>query len=155
VTSARGVEVTADIGIGQLPQAGFDMLILPGGLRGVENLSKSEAVCKMLKDAFANEAPVAAICSAPALLADLGLLQKRRVTCYPTFADKIKKGGGKLKNTHCYTDKNLITGRGPGAAIDFGLNIVTFLKGKKITSLIAKDMCLQDSETIIPLIVSS
>lgn len=156
VTSARGVSITADMDIDSLPQAAPDMLILPGGLRGVENLSKSDIVCDMLKDAFAKDIPVAAICAAPMLLAGLGLLRGRRVTCYPSVADKVKAGGGKVKKTAlCYCDGHLITGAGPGSAIAFGLHIVSFLKNKKIARKISKDMLVEqaqdESAAIVPM----
>ena len=113
VQGAHGICVTADA--------------LPGGLRGTQNLSRS-ALVKQAALAFARQGKwVAAICAAPGLLGGWGLLQGRRATCYPSVEEKCT--GAVLTGDEVCTDGNIITGRGLGAAIPFGLALAGHIAG--------------------------
>ncbi len=111
-----------------VPLEEYGMVVLPGGLRGTQNLSQS-ALVKRAVLAFARQGKwVAAICAAPGLLGEWGLLQGRRATCYPAAEEKC--AGAVLTRGEVCTDGNLVTGRGLGAAIPFGLALVGHIAGQ-------------------------
>ena len=127
VQGAHGICVTADALVEGLPLEEYGMVVLPGGLRGTQNLSRS-ALVKQAALAFARQGKwVAAICAAPGLLGGWGLLQGRRATCYPSVEEKCT--GAVLTGDEVCTDGNIITGRGLGAAIPFGLALAGHIAG--------------------------
>ena len=81
---------------------------------------------------------VSAICAAPSVLGRLGLLKGKKATCYPGFEDKLS--GAECTGEYVVRDGNIITGRGAGAAIDFGLKIVEYFKGDQISNELRKTM---------------
>lgn len=109
----------------------FDMLILPGGYKGTQNLKKSRIVAEAVTDFLGRpeEKMVAAICAAPTVLGVLGLLKGRRATCYPGCENGLT--GADYTAEPVTEDGNLITGNGLGAAIPFALHIVARLEGQE------------------------
>ena len=104
---------------------GFDAIVLPGGMPGTLNLGASDMVNKVIKK-FAGEGKiVAAICAAPSVLGAAGLLEGRHATCHPGFEEKLT--GAITSEDAVVVDGNIITSRGMGTAIDFGLAIVDCL----------------------------
>ena len=127
IVSSHKVHITADALAEEVDYSDVDMVVLPGGLRGTQNLSRS-ALVKQAALAFARQGKwVAAICAAPGLLGEWGLLQGRRATCYPSVEEKCT--GAVLTGDEVCTDGNIITGRGLGAAIPFGLALVGHIAG--------------------------
>lgn len=128
VTSAQGVAVIADATLttitGDLP----DMVFLPGGMPGAANLRNNPAVCEMTKAVFAKGGFVAAICAAPFVLGELGLLEGREATCYPGFEDRLI--GATLSEKKVVRDGNVITAAGMGAALPFAAELVAALFGQ-------------------------
>ena len=129
VTGANGITVKADTDIGQVVADELDMVVLPGGWGGTHILAENETVQQLLRDMKAKEKIVGAICAAPFALKQAGVLNER-YTCYPSVEEQIGKEG--------YTDKekvvvdgNVMTSRGPGTAICFGLAIVRKLVGEE------------------------
>ncbi|MCQ2184934.1 MAG: DJ-1/PfpI family protein [Bacteroidales bacterium] len=109
-----------------------DLLIFPGGLPGSSNLAADSRLMECLKEHWSVGGKVAAICAAPGLVlaGTLGnRLSGRRMTCYPGFEDKLEKAGATATGERVVVDGNLITGKGPGAALEFGLAILSELKG--------------------------
>lgn len=128
VQGSHGITVTADALAENVPLEEYGMVVLPGGLRGTQNLSQSALVKRAVLD-FARQGKwVAAICAAPGLLGEWGLLQGRRATCYPSAEEKC--AGAVLTRGEVCTDGNLVTGRGLGAAIPFGLALVGHIAGQ-------------------------
>lgn len=127
VDSAHGVGVQADCTLSDVDLEAADMMVLPGGLPGATNLD----ACKVLTDAlashFAKGKPVAAICAAPMVLGHLGLLDGKRATCYPGVEPQL--GNAKYTAAIVERDGNVITGRGPAAAFEFGYAIVDYFLG--------------------------
>jgi 4-methyl-5(b-hydroxyethyl)-thiazole monophosphate biosynthesis len=122
VTGAHGIRFHADRVLEQTEEA--DAVILPGGLPGAENLAASDTLAAVLKAQAEAGRIVAAICAAPAyVLAPLGLLDGREATCYPECRDR-------LADHATYVEKpvvqagNIITSRGPGTAMAFGIALV-------------------------------
>jgi len=127
VTGSHKIRITADTCFHQLDIDSFDMLVLPGGMPGTANL----AACAPLAEAvlrFSREGKqVAAICAAPTILAGLGLLEGKEATCYPGREPDMR--GAILTHEAVAVSGNIITGRGMGCAIPFGLEIVAHYLG--------------------------
>ncbi len=128
VQGARGISVMADLLPQELDESAMAMLLLPGGYPGYENLGKSEWVCALLKSAVAKEIPIAAICGAPSVLGDLGLLKGHKATCYPGMEETL---GCTALDDAVVEDGLFITSRGAGTSIEFGLALVARLVSEK------------------------
>lgn len=132
VTSSHEVTIVCDRSIAD---AGFsfdeyDMLVLPGGIPGTPNLRACEPLCAALRDFAAAGRPLAAICAAPSILAELGLLEGRRATSNPGFQHVLAERGAELlADEPVVVDGNLITSQGAGTAMLFGLEIVRHFLG--------------------------
>ncbi|KJJ85095.1 DJ-1 family protein [Candidatus Omnitrophus magneticus] len=139
VTSSRKITIKADIAFNDY-NGDPDVLILPGGMPGTENLAKSVKLKDMIKKMNSKKKIIAAICAAPAIiLAPLGILDNKRATCYPgmeeNFSSLVKFGEEKVVR-----DGNIITSRGPATASNFALLILEQLAGKEVASVIAQGM---------------
>ena len=102
-----------------------DVLFLPGGLAGTNNLKAHEGLAEMLKAHAAAGKRLAAICAAPSILGELGLVKGHRATCYPGFETKME--GADCRGDGIITDRLISTGRGMGWAIDLGLELIKLL----------------------------
>ena len=108
----------------------LEMLILPGGLGGVEKIQKSLAAQGMIQRAAEEGAYVAAICAAPTILAHLTLLDRRKAVCYPGMEDQMYSAVVQ-KGEHVVVDGRFITGEAAGSVFEFGLKLVEVLRGKE------------------------
>ena len=129
VVGAHGIPVTADMTASELSDSDADMVILPGGMPGTKNLDASETVHKVISDAVKKGAYLCAICAAPMILGKLGLLVGKRATCYPGFEEYLS--GAIVTSERVVVDGKVITAKGMGTAVEFGLAIVSVLKDKK------------------------
>ena len=130
VTSSHEITFRCDSVIADEDLDEYDMLILPGGIPGTMNLK----ACKKLEDAILSHAAdpekaVAAICAAPSVLSSLGLLRGRSAACNPSWEDKVAEGGAVILRENAVRDGNIITSRGMGTSISFGLAIVDWFLG--------------------------
>ena len=129
VRSVRGVGIMCD----QLfEEADYDqcaMIVLPGGIPGVTNLGNHQGLCEQLKRFAREDKWIAAICAAPIILHQLGLLEGKTLTCFPGCGDDFTEAT--VLTDTVVADGKLITSRGPGTAIDFGLKIVELLLGEE------------------------
>lgn len=142
VTSSHGVTIMADKLIGEIDFAEAQMLILPGGIPGTPNLRACEILCEQLQK-FAQEGKwLAAVCAAPTVLGELGILDEHKATCYPTFSDKILCG--EYVKQPVVRDGKVITSRGMGTCIDFAGEIITVLKDAETADSIKKAIIYQD-----------
>lgn len=127
VESARALVLLTDLQFDECNFAEYDALIIPGGQPGTNNIREYLAMQQVLKDAFLAGKLVAAICAAPLVLADAGILAGRRFTCYRGVEKDISIG------THVQecvvVDDNLITASGAGAACEFAFALVDYLGG--------------------------
>jgi 4-methyl-5(b-hydroxyethyl)-thiazole monophosphate biosynthesis len=128
ITSARKVKVVPDTVIDTVKADDFDMIVLPGGQPGADNLNADPRVKELLASFCQKGKLTGAICAAPIVLASAGLLQGKRATSYPSYKDRL--GGAKYEEKSVVVDGNLLTSRGPGTALAFGLAIVERLVGK-------------------------
>lgn len=122
VAGSHGITVKTDLTFKEADFSDSEWLILPGGLPGATNLASDQALCDLLK---VHKGKIAAICAAPGVvLAPLGLLDGREVTCYPGFDGECRKHGAIVRDVPVMALNNLITGNGPSAALRFALAIV-------------------------------
>jgi 4-methyl-5(b-hydroxyethyl)-thiazole monophosphate biosynthesis len=116
----------------------FDAIVVPGGNPGYKNLRKDHRIINMIKKAFESNKLVAAICAAPAVLSDAGILQGKACTIYPGMDKELEAGGGKPKHDNIVIDGNIVTSRGPATALPFALQLVEILAGKQIADAVSK-----------------
>lgn len=122
ITSAHGVTITPDTTLDQIAAESLGALILPGGQPGADNLRDNEQVIELVKAVAAAGKPVGAICAAPIILEKAGLLAGKQFTCYPGYEEQCASGTHTGSRTQ--VDGDIITGKGPGAAIEFALELV-------------------------------
>lgn len=120
---AHGITVTADCKVADVSLDDMTMLVLPGGMGGVESIMNDAAAMALVKTAHEAGKDIAAICAAPMILAKLGYAAGRRMVIYPGMEEYIP-GAEVPKGVKTCVDGEFITGLGPGAAIDFGLELV-------------------------------
>lgn len=129
VEGAHGIAIQADITLEEMDLTQLDMIVLPGGLGGVESVENSEGAMNAVKFALDNGKLVAAICAAPTILGKRGWLDGRHAVCYPGCEDAMGKAIVHPEK-EAVVDGNIITGRAPGAAIEFGLTLSGMLPGE-------------------------
>ena len=141
VHGAHGINVQTEDLFEEIDFAEFDMIVLPGGMPGTTNLCNHPGVRKVVTAFVQAGKPVAAICAAPTILADLGLLEGKKATCYPACEGNM--AGAILTGAPVTVDGNLITSRGVGTAIDFALELIEVLAGGEMAKKIASDIVYQ------------
>ncbi len=141
VDSSRHITVRADRLAEEADYSGADIIILPGGKRGTENLAASELVRSQCL-AFSAEKRLAAICAAPSLLASLGILEGKEATCHPDFAPQMK--GAVLTGGSVAVSGNITTGQGLGAAFPFAFELVRQLAGGDKVRQIKEAICYRE-----------
>ena len=141
VTSARKVRILPDTVTDTIRTEDFDMIVLPGGQPGSDNLNKDTRVRVLISEFHATGKLTGAICAAPYVLASAGILEGKHVTSYPTYRDKL--GNVVYEEKTVVEDGNVMTSRGPGTALCFGLSIVAKLVGKEKAQQIRQAMLLE------------
>jgi protein deglycase len=137
VTGSHQIKIVADKTKESLGNQTFDLYFLPGGMPGARNLAASKFVSEQLKKAHQQNKHLAAICAAPLVLGQLGLLQGKKATCFPGFESELT--GAQHTGTFIQTDGNITTGKGAGAALAFALEVVATIGSVQLaTELKAK-----------------
>lgn len=128
VEGAHGISIQADITVEEMKLDSMDMIVLPGGLGGVASIEGSDKAMAAVEYALKNDKFVAAICAAPTILGKRGYLDGRNAVCYPGCEGEM---GGAIVHPEkeAVMDGKIITGRAPGAAIEFGLTLAGLLPG--------------------------
>jgi 4-methyl-5(b-hydroxyethyl)-thiazole monophosphate biosynthesis len=129
VTASRGVVLIPDRSLDQVLDDDFDMIVLPGGLPGADYLDADPRVHALLQRMAEQERYTAAICAAPKVLLNAGLLDGRRATAYPGVIDGLMTENSQLLAEAVVTDGKVVTSRGPGTAMDFALTLIERLLG--------------------------
>lgn len=132
VTSSHEVTIVCDRSIADegFSFDDYDMLVLPGGIPGTPNLRACELLCSALVEFSRSGRALAAICAAPSVLAELGLLEGRRATANPGFQHVLAERGALLvPDEPVVADGGVITSQGAGTAMLFGLEIVRHFLG--------------------------
>ena len=129
VTGANGIVLKAENSIAGIEVDAIDMIVLPGGWGGTDRLAADEHVQSLLKAMDAKGKDIGAICAAPFALSAAGVL-KEHYTCYPSVEEEIRLEGYQGDKAQVIQDQNVMTSRGPGTAICFGLQIIKKLVGE-------------------------
>lgn len=131
VTGAHGTVFIPDTTLDSVINETFDMIVLPGGLPGAENLREDQRIIQLLRRHAHQGQYVAAICAAPKVLAHAGLLDNHQATCYPGSLDEFNLNSDNLSQAATIVDDKIITSRGPGTALDFALTLIEQLTSKQ------------------------
>jgi 4-methyl-5(b-hydroxyethyl)-thiazole monophosphate biosynthesis len=124
VTSSHKVTFQTDLTKAEADFAGYDGIVLPGGMPGTIHLGEDGTVDRVIREFAAAGKLVAAICAAPSVLGQAGLLDGKKATCHPGFEEKLT--GADCSVDAVVRDGNIITSRGMGTAIPFALEIVRY-----------------------------
>lgn len=142
IQGAHGISVLCDKNIENCDFFDADLLLLPGGMPGASNLSQNALLAKQLVDFAHEKKNLAAICAAPMVLGKLGLLKGKKATCYPGFETYLE--GAEYTGALVEKDGNIITGKGPAAALKFALAVLEKLEGKEKAKEVADGMLVAD-----------
>ena len=141
IQGSHGIGVEADITIDQLDLKDLEMLILPGGLGGVASIRGCEPAMDAIRSAHENGKYTAAICAGPTILAQLGITDGKKATCYPGCEQQM--GSAIMVEAAAVTDGRCITGTSAGCAVPFGLELIKALKGEAEAERIAKQIVIR------------
>jgi 4-methyl-5(b-hydroxyethyl)-thiazole monophosphate biosynthesis len=119
----------------------FDMIVLPGGLPGADYLDADPRIHSLLKALHQQGKYTAAICAAPKILAGAGLLSGRKATCYPGTLDTMSLQQVDVIADAVVSDDKVITSRGPGTAMDFSLELIEKLQGRRTRDEVERGLC--------------
>ena len=129
VTTSHKIVVKADKNIMDEEIKNYDFIVLPGGMPGSTNLRDNDRVIELIKEFNEKQKWVCAICAGPISLGKAGISEGKNVTCYPGFEDQL--GTCNYKDELVVVDGNIITGRGPAAAIPFAFEILSKISEEK------------------------
>lgn len=131
---AGGVRIECDLSIDEISENNLEGIILPGGMPGAENLFKSNKVKNLINYCFENDKIIGAICAAPMILGKMGLLRGKKACCYPGFENELS--GAEIVDSRVCLDGKIVTGKGPGAALEFSLKLLEIFVGERATEII-------------------
>lgn len=131
VRGARGVVLAPDADLDAVLDRPFDLVALPGGQPGTEHLRQDPRLGALLKRQERAGGWIAAVCAAPRVLSDAGLLRGRRATCYPGALEGLDHGAT-LVDAPVVQDGRVVTGRSAGTAMDFALELVGLIQGAAV-----------------------
>lgn len=139
VTGSHGIVVTADTTLDQLDADQVELLMLPGGLGGVETILASTRALALIQRCSDHGCWLAAICAAPTILAHLGILDRRKAVCYPSMEDQMGSAVVQ-KGTPVVVDGHIVTGEAAGSSFPFGLKLVEVLKGATVAAQVKESV---------------
>ena len=150
VTSSNRIPIIADMAFGEFkasttfgPCLKTDVMIFPGGMPGSSNLAAFGKLMDIMQQHYAEGGTLAAICAAPSVV--LGLLpglEGKKMTCYDGFEEALTAKGVEYVKEGVVVDGNIITGRGPGWAVEFGLAILSHVKGQEVAEKVKAGLML-------------
>lgn len=132
VKASRGTSLLPDTSLDEALKTDYDMLVLPGGLPGADHLNDDPRIITLIQQMARADKYICAICAAPRALARAGVLEGKRATSYPGTLDKMEIPGMTYTGEAVTRDGKIITGRGPGVAIDFALTLIEALGGHEL-----------------------
>lgn len=138
VTGSHGIEIKCDTCIGQENFSETELFVLPGGMPGTKNLGACKALTELLTASFEAGKRLAAICAAPSVLGDLGILKWKKACCYPGFEEHLT--GAQVVFDQVAQDGNVTTSRGMGTAIPFALEIVRYFADDETVEQVRKGL---------------
>ena len=141
VEGTHGISIKSDKLFEEVDFSEGIMLVLPGGMPGASNLNAHKGLKDLILKYSAEEKYLAAICAAPLVFGELGILKGKKATCYPGYESHLKEAV--LCEDCVMQDGKIITGKGPGFALDFGLKIVAELQSQTKSDEVAKGLLLK------------
>ncbi len=138
ITGANGVPVVADQLFKDTDFAAADLLLLPGGMPGTNNLNACEPLKALIRKHNDVGKLLAAICAAPLVFGQMSLLSGKKAVCYPSFEPQLK--GADVQFCNVQKSENIITARGVGCAIEFALAIIETLCGAEKSKEISQSI---------------
>ena len=150
VTSSNRIPVVADMAFGEFrastsfgPCLPSDVMIFPGGMPGSANLAAFRKLMDIMVLHYEEGGTVAAICAAPSVvLTLLPSIEGKKMTCYDGFEEALGAKGAVYVKEGVVVDGNMITGRGPGWAQEFGLTILAHVKGQEVADKVKAGLML-------------
>jgi 4-methyl-5(b-hydroxyethyl)-thiazole monophosphate biosynthesis len=137
VLGAHGLSVNADILLSQVEPEKMEMLVLPGGSGGVENIRQNHYAMALIEQAYENGCYLGAICAAPTLLAQLGILDRRPATCFPGMESEMGSAVLQEKAQVVVTGR-IITAEAAGSSFQFAFALIEAVEGKAIAERVKK-----------------
>ena len=142
VYGSHGIGIEADLTLDQMDLTTLEMIVLPGGLRGVASIRANQMALDAVRFAWENGKYTAAICAGPTVLADMGIPDGKNATCYPGCEDQMGRAN-MTPNAAAVTDGKLITGTSAGCAIPFGLALIAALKGSEASKAVETQIAIR------------
>lgn len=142
VAGSHKIPVEADILPENMDLESMDMIVLPGGLGGVASARASQAALDALRWGWEHDRFVAAICAGPTVLADLGISDGKKATCFPGCEGQMGKAD-MVPGVAALRDGKLITGTSAGCAIPFALELIKALQGSEAADKVAKQIVIR------------
>lgn len=136
IVGSHQIFVKADKKFEKADFSATKMLVLPGGLKGTQNLKEHEGLKELILKFYRDGKHVAAICAAPTIFGALGILEGKKATSYPSMEEGLT--GAEVVHEAAVTDGNITTGRGMGASIEFALLLIEILRDKETADDIAE-----------------
>lgn len=129
VEGRTGIKLVPDLSLDEVKASDFDMVVLPGGLKGTQTLQTDPRVARLLRSFQEGERYIAAICAAPTVLAAHGMIAGRKLTSHPSVQAQLP--GALYDEGRVVIDGKLVTSRGPGTAMEFAMALVEILMGRQ------------------------
>ena len=142
ISGSHGIGIEADVTLEEMEPAACEMIVLPGGLKGVASIRASKTAMDALLSCWNAGKYVAAICAGPTVLADLHIPDEKHATCYPGCETQMGKAI-MVSGAAAVQDGRLITGTSAGCAVSFGLKLIEALKGPEIAKKIADQIVIR------------
>lgn len=133
---SRGIHVLTDELLDNILEKDFDLIVLPGGQPGTDNLRKDARIAQLLKKMDGLSKNIAAICAAPLVLMDAGILGNRYITSHPSVQNDLQ--GISYSEDRVVVDGHIVTSKSPGTAIEFSLKLVEILFGRERMDVVNK-----------------
>ena len=136
IEGSRGIRILADMAMESASSQDWDLLVLPGGQPGTDNLQKDFRTLELVKQMNTNNRLIAAMCAAPLVLQSAGILKDNTITSHPSVEDKLSTIN--YSQERVVVDGNIITSRSPGTAMEFAMKLVELLFGKDRLEVVNK-----------------
>jgi 4-methyl-5(b-hydroxyethyl)-thiazole monophosphate biosynthesis len=139
---SRGIKIEPDIAWDQVNIFDYALMVMPGGIGGKDTLCADERVLEAIRF-FASEEDkwLAAVCAAPLVLQEAGVLNGQRITCYPGLSDQVAEA--EWVNEPVVSDGHLVTSQGPGTCFLFALRLIELMDGPERAETVASGMLVR------------
>jgi 4-methyl-5(b-hydroxyethyl)-thiazole monophosphate biosynthesis len=138
VAGSHGITLEADIAIDDAKADEYDLIALPGGMPGTLHLREDPRVIRLVREMEAGGKGVAAVCAAPSVLAEAGLLRDRRATVHPAAASFLSDA--RVEDVRVVRDGRIVTGKAAGTAMEFAFALVEWLLGSEAVEEVNRSM---------------